>query len=99
MPFDFQLADGVREVKLPARVVADDAETVHGLAVMGFGLMQAPRYRLKDYLRTGRLVEVLTNTPPTPLPLAVYYPQNRQLSPRVRVFVDWLARIFADAEL
>lgn len=99
MPFDFQTVDGVREVELPARVVADDAETVHRLAILGFGLVQAPRYRLRDYLRSGQLLEVLAETPPTPLPLAVYYPQNRQLSPRVRVFVDWLAEIFADAEL
>lgn len=99
MPFDFRTKEGVREVELPARVVADDAETVHRLTLLGFGLMQSPRYRLRDYLRSGELVEVLTDTPPTSLPLAVYFPQNRQLSPRVRVFVDWLAEIFADAEL
>lgn len=33
--------------------------------------------------------------PPTPTPLSVLYPHSRQLSPRVRVFVDWVAQIFA----
>jgi DNA-binding transcriptional LysR family regulator len=26
----------------------------------------------------------------------VLYPQNRHLSPRVRVFIDWLAELFAE---
>jgi len=28
------------------------------------------------------------------LPISVLYPHQRQLSPRVRVFVDWLASLF-----
>jgi len=29
------------------------------------------------------------------LPVSVLYPHHRQLSPRVRVFADWLASLFA----
>ena len=36
------------------------------------------------------LIEVLVDFPPTPTSLSVLYPSNRQLSPRVRTFVDWL---------
>jgi len=39
---------------------------------------------------------VLPDFPPSPSPVYVLYPQNRQLSPRVRVFIDWLASEFAD---
>ena len=28
--------------------------------------------------------------PPPPMPVAVMYPPQRQLAPRVRVFVDWV---------
>lgn len=41
--------------------------------------------------------EILVDTPPPPMPVSVVYPHNRQLSPRVRVFVDWLAQVFAEA--
>lgn len=98
-PLEFTTQDRVREVNLPSKVVANDAETVHHLARLGFGLVQAPRYRFRDDLAAGRLVEVLANTPPVPLPLAAFYPQNRQLSPRVRVFVDWVADTFRNADL
>ncbi|MHA7776206.1 LysR family transcriptional regulator [Roseibium sp. M-1] len=99
MPLDFQTREGVREVFLPNRIVANDAETVHHLARLGFGLIQAPRYRLADDLQSGALVQLLPDFPPTSLPLAAFYPQNRQLSPRVRVFVEWAAAVFSAAEI
>ncbi|SIL70536.1 Uncharacterised protein [Mycobacteroides abscessus subsp. abscessus] len=32
------------------------------------------------------------------MPVSVLYPQSRLLSPRVRVFVDWLTQVFAEAK-
>lgn len=99
MPLDFLTSAGVREIMLPSRIVANDAETVHQLGCLGFGLIQAPRYRLAEDLESGALVQVLPDLPPTSLPLAAFYPQNRQLSPRVRVFVEWVAGIFAAVDI
>lgn len=31
------------------------------------------------------------------MPVTVLYPHSRQLSPRVRVFVDWLAEVMQNA--
>jgi DNA-binding transcriptional LysR family regulator len=69
------------------------------LARRGFGLMQAPRYHLQRHVEEGTLVEVLQDFPPPPTPLSALYPQNRQLSPRVRVFIDWVANIFGEADI
>ena len=60
----------------------------------GFGLIQVPVYHVTRQLAAGTLVELLPDFRPPPLPLTVLYPQNRHLSPRVRVFVDWLAELF-----
>ncbi|MCA8932044.1 MAG: LysR family transcriptional regulator [Rhodospirillaceae bacterium] len=99
MPLEFTDADGVREITLASRVTVNEAETLVGLARLGFGLIQAPRYRFADDFARSTLVEVLADHPPTPTPLAAYWPQNRQLAARVRVFVDWVAGIFAAADL
>lgn len=99
LPLEFKVGKQIETVTLPATVVANDADTVHHLARDGFGLAQAPKYRFADDLNAGRLVEVLPNTPPPPISLAAYYPQNRQLSPRVRVFLDWVVGIFEEAKL
>jgi DNA-binding transcriptional LysR family regulator len=89
-PLEFTVDGESIEVMLPARVLAGGADMSVAAARFGLGLIQAPRHRFKDDLASGALVEVLANFPPTPTPLSVLYPSNRQLSPRVRVFVDWL---------
>ena len=99
LPLEFQVDGAVREITLPSRVTVNEAESLHDLALRGFGLIQAPRYRFQEDLARGRLVEVLSDFAPRPTPLIALYPQNRQLSPRVRVFLDWVAEIFATARL
>jgi DNA-binding transcriptional LysR family regulator len=99
MPLEFMVGEAVRYVTLPARVTANNSDTVMDLARRGFGLMQAPRYHLQRHVEEGTLVEVLPDFPPPPTPLSALYPQNRQLSPRVRVFIDWVAKIFAEADI
>ncbi|HCH73196.1 MAG TPA: LysR family transcriptional regulator, partial [Ochrobactrum sp.] len=54
-----------------------------------------PRYHAMKHIVDGKLVQILTAYPPTPSPVSVIYPRDRQLSPRVRVFIDWLVTIFA----
>ncbi|RWX75914.1 LysR family transcriptional regulator [Neorhizobium lilium] len=99
MPLEFTIGGSVREITLPSRVAANHSDTIHDMARLGLGLIQAPRYRLQPDIEAGRLVEVLKDFPPTPTPLSVLYPQNRQLSPRLRVFLNWLVQVFAEARL
>ncbi|MNX78342.1 LysR substrate binding domain protein [compost metagenome] len=56
--------------------------------------MQVPRYRVAAELADGRLQAVLPGFAPPPMPVSVLYPQNRQLSSRVRVFTQWLRGLF-----
>ncbi|AZO58285.1 LysR family transcriptional regulator [Mesorhizobium sp. M1A.F.Ca.IN.022.07.1.1] len=93
MPLEFTVDGMVREIVLPSRVTVANSDTSAALVRLGFGLFQAPRLRYADDLEAGRLVEVLPDFPPTPTPISVLYPPSRQLSPRVRVFVDWLVEI------
>ena len=90
LPLEFVLDGDVLEIALPARLLVGSAETSVAAARLGLGLVQAPRYRFIDDIVRGTLVEVLADCAPTPTPVSVLYPSRRQLSPRVRVFVDWL---------
>lgn len=88
--------DGVtRNIKVPGSVAVNDAEAYLSLALQGFGLVQAPRFMALPHLETGALVEVLGQWRPANLPIAVLYPQNRHLSPKVRAFSDWAAELFS----
>lgn len=99
LPLEFTLDGAPREIRLPMRVSANHSDTTADLARRGFGLVQAPRYRFAADLAAGTLVEVLAGHPPTPTPLSALYPQNRELSPRLRVFLDFVIDLFGRAEI
>ncbi len=97
IPLEFTTRAGVQTVLLPSRVSANQSDTTADLARLGFGLVQAPRWRFAAELKAATLVEVLPDNPPTPTALSALIAQNRQLSPRLRVFLDWVTGIFAAA--
>jgi DNA-binding transcriptional LysR family regulator len=95
-PLVFCAAGKVRQITLPSAVTVTGAETNVASACVGLGLIQAPRYRVVSELSTGALVEVLSDFPPSPLPVHVLYSHTRHLSPRLRVFIDWMAEQFRE---
>ena len=62
---------------------------------LGLGLVQVPRFHVQHDLDSGSMRQVLGEWPPPMVPVSLLYPRNRQLSARVRVFLDWAAREFA----
>jgi LysR family transcriptional regulator, regulator for bpeEF and oprC len=91
------LIDGqARELALEGWMSVSDAENYVICALRGCGLIQLPRFHIEDELREGRLVEVLSDWPRPDVPLSALYPYHRQLSPRVRVFIDWLTQLYEE---
>lgn len=95
-PMEFMIEDRIVEMHLPAVVSVNGADLYTGSALAGLGLVQVPRYRVMSELSAGTLKVVLDAFPPPAMPVSVLYPQNRQLSSRVRAFAQWLRDIFAD---
>ena len=93
MPLEFTRDGNAIEATLPARLFVSGADAYAVAARLGLGLIQAARHRVADDIAAGALVEVLADFPPAPTPLSVLYPTSRELSPRVRVFVDWLVEV------
>jgi DNA-binding transcriptional LysR family regulator len=96
LPLVFGTGGKTRQVTLPALVTVTGPETNVACACIGLGLIQVPRYRASSELAGGRLVEVLSGFPPSPLPVHVLYSHTRHLSPRLRVLIDWMAEQFRD---
>lgn len=96
LPLEFVDEGVVRTATLPATIAVNAAESFVAAARLGLGLIQVPRYHVEDDLQAGTLVEVLRHCRPTPTPVSLFYPRSRQLSPRVRVFIDWLVKVFAE---
>lgn len=92
------LIDGVaKDYSLRGWVSVNDAENYALCGRRGCGIVQLPRFHVDEDLKAGRLVELLHAWPSPSMPLSALYPYRRQLSPRVRVFVDWLVQLYERA--
>lgn len=94
-PMEFMVGRRRREVMLPSRLSVSGVDAYLGCCEAGLGIAQFPRYHVAEALADGRMIELLPDTPPPPLPLTVLYPQQHHLPARLRVFVDWLAGLLA----
>ncbi len=95
-PVELHVNGQLQSYSLAGWMSVNDAENYVVAALRGCGLIQVPRFHVDDALREGRLVEVLSDWPSPDLPVSALYPHHRQLSPRVRVFVDWLVALYAE---
>lgn len=86
------LRDG-HELKLdlPQTTVASTLEPLIYLAERGFGITCLPPFAVSAELAEGRLVSLLEDHLAETGSFRVLWPTNRYLSPKVRVFVDYMA--------
>lgn len=96
-PFDFVVDGETRSLTLRGPVTVNSAAGYAVCCLAGLGFVQMPRYAIEAELASGELVEVFPDWRPAPMPVSVMYPHARQLSSRVRVFVDWVVERMAGA--
>jgi LysR family transcriptional regulator for bpeEF and oprC len=81
-------------VPVTGMVSVNDAEAYVTAGLMGLGIIQPPRFMVRELLAAGALREILPHLQSEAIPISVMYPQNRHLSQKVRVFVDWIVELF-----
>lgn len=95
--FEYPLPGGGHAtLELPGAVTVDGGEAYVGAALAGLGLIQVPRFAVREALADGRLVEVLPELPAAPMPVSLLYPLQRHTPRRVREVMDWLAGVLAE---
>ncbi|MBX2802516.1 MAG: LysR family transcriptional regulator [Myxococcales bacterium] len=86
------VVDG-RAVELCARVAVDSLEMARDLAIAGTGVALLPRFVCLEALNTGALVELWPAEQLPRWPIHAVFPTRRQLSARVRTFLDLLVQL------
>jgi LysR family transcriptional regulator for bpeEF and oprC len=83
--------DGAEITHAPqGNVSFSDGAALCDAACAGLGLAQLHGYYIDAALAAGRVEPVLEKFKPTPAPIWLVYPQTRHLSPKVRVFIDFM---------
>ncbi|MES5098449.1 LysR family transcriptional regulator [Agrobacterium sp. BA1120] len=97
MAFD----DGTRSVEINARYIvsANDSRTYQNAVLAGMGIGQLVPFTIRDELAKGNLVRILPEWKQEPMPVYIVYPQTRHVTNKVRVFVDWIAKLLHKSAL
>lgn len=95
-PFDFNRTGERIEIKGNYAVAVNDSNAYFAATLASLGVSQPPRFLVQPYLERGELVEILSDWGIDLVPMYVVYPPNRHLSAKLRVFVDWVAELFAE---
>jgi DNA-binding transcriptional LysR family regulator len=99
VPFEFGRGNESLEISPSYILSVNDSRSFVTAALNGLGIVQAPTFMIRDALADGRLVPMLQEWKREPLPLHIVYPPNRHLSNKVRVFVDWLAKLLVTSRV
>ena len=84
------------QMRVPGYLAVNDSSAYHAAALAGIGIVQIPLYSALPHLKAGHLEVLLQDWCSEPVPMHVMYPQNRHLSAKVRVFVEWVSELFTE---
>ena len=93
--WDFSREGERFQLAMSGSLAVNDSNAYLSAALAGLGVAQMPQFQVAAHLATGRLELLLPDWHVDPLPIHVVYPQNRHLSAKVRVFVEWVAELYA----
>jgi DNA-binding transcriptional LysR family regulator len=87
-----------RTVRVSGRLHSNNGDLLAEAAASGAGIVFEPAFIVGPEVRAGRLVPLLQDFMPPPVPIYALYPSRKHLSAKVRRFVEFLVERFAHAE-
>ena len=92
--WDFRRGDERIEIAMRGVIALNDSNVYVQAGLAGLGVIQLTDYQLLQHVASGRMIQLLPDWTSDPLPVHIVYPQNRHLSAKVRVFVEWVSDLF-----
>lgn len=86
----FRVDGRSRAIPIEGPLVSNHAASARDACVGGLGFGLFLSYQVAPMLAAKKLRVVLADFEPEPIPVSVVYPHARLMSPRIRVFVDWM---------
>jgi DNA-binding transcriptional LysR family regulator len=89
---------GERAVRISGTLHSNNGDLLAEAAARGAGIVFEPAFIVGPDVRAGRLVPLLQEFTPPPVPIYAVYPSRKHLSAKVRRFVEFLVERFAEAQ-
>lgn len=84
-------ADGIDPFRRPSPLTCNNMEALREATISGLGIAYMPDFLAKDAVAAGSLRTVLDDYLTDPSQFSILWPSNRLVSPRLRVFIDFVA--------
>ena len=91
----FQEGGKSKNIRVKGRLNCNSGHALVDAAVKGMGIVQLPDYYVSPFLDDGRLIALLEQNRQPEEGIWALYPQNRHLSPKVRMLLDHLSQALA----
>jgi DNA-binding transcriptional LysR family regulator len=91
--FEYLQNGELHTVKMQSRICVNNTDAYRVACAAGLGIMQAPRFGAHELLKSGGLMEILPAYRAPAMPVSILFPHRRNLSKRVRIFIDWMSGV------
>lgn len=92
----FQEAGKEKTIRIKGKLRYNSGSGLEDAALKGLGIVQLPDDYVQHHIKSGELVTLLDNNRVPDEGIWAVYPQNRHLSPKIRLLVDYLAEQLAE---
>ena len=80
-----------KNIRVKGNIRCNSGVALVDAALKGIGIVQLPDYYLQPYIESGELITILDQFREPTEGIWVVYPQNRYLSPKIRLLIDYIA--------
>ena len=94
----FQRGDELVEIQVRGNLSSADGTVLRGWALSGEGVSWEALWDVADDLASGSLVHLLPECRSADLDLYAVFAPGKPVPPRIRLFVDFLVRVFSELE-
>jgi DNA-binding transcriptional LysR family regulator len=91
--FEYNANGKSQSYKMKSRICVNNTDAYRVACAAGLGIMQAPRFGAHELLLSGGLIEILPAYRAPAMAVSILFPHRRNLSKRVRIFMDWLSEL------
>ncbi|MBC8726163.1 LysR family transcriptional regulator for bpeEF and oprC [Paraburkholderia sp. MM5496-R1] len=92
-PFEYEVDGEIERVAMDSTLAVNDGSVYITAGVLGHGIIQPSRFMVAELIEQGALTEILGNYTSPGTPLSILYAHRRNLSSRLRAFIDWVSEL------
>ncbi|WP_410678635.1 LysR family transcriptional regulator [Avibacterium paragallinarum] len=90
---EFTNGKRITRLKLQTNMICNSGLALTEFAKSGLGIINSPKFLIENELKSGELIEILTEYPQKNIDLNIVYPYKRHLSAKIKAFINFIRQL------